>query len=116
MRHLRFVGDPEIDHDLWLEAAAREPVAQQGTTEIYLDTLTMGDSSSENLVGYLLLPNCPLKVSRLRELCIYGVHAPTGLERMLELNAGRIESFIRSSGDDDGNVHPLSPTNQRLMN
>ena len=98
LRHLNFFDD-------WHNSSCRHPAAvspmiipspSAASHEIYLESIKVGlQTNAPALVGYLSRPNCPLKISQLRELRIRS-HYPLATAAAIVMNGASrsLESFI----------------------
>ena len=100
LRHLDFVGDHDSScHHPTVVSPMIHPLPSAASYDVYLESLQMTlQTNASALVGYLSRPDCPLKISQLRELWIDRAtgphHLPATVATVVKGASRSLESFI----------------------
>jgi len=114
LRHLDFIGDHSWSCRHTTDVSPMTlPLPSPASPNIYLESLQLTFETNEPaLVGYLSRPDCPLKMSQLRQLWIHSNYRlPTAAATVMKDASRSLESFIwflsvesfsacQSSGED----------------
>lgn len=86
-----------------------------GKNDIFLKSLHIGGADAEEFAKYLCYPTCPLKLTRLQELGIYGVskNECSAFNMIAQIFGDSITSLLWNS--TDGNKFPLPLIQQREL-
>jgi hypothetical protein len=96
LRYLDLEGNHRDEYCLHIQEDVVALPLFQRSTKTYLDVLSISDSNAVPFTKYLSHPDCPVKLTRLRELRIQGTQAKylATLSDIIALASNTLESYI----------------------